>query len=73
MTRQALVYDSIREDLYQAGIRSLLEMGQRRQGLALYEQCARVLDEELGVEPSDETKALGRRLRTSTGRSPDSA
>lgn len=38
-------------------------LGERDKGFAQYDACVRSLDEELGVEPSDETAALLRWLR----------
>ncbi|WP_410967542.1 AfsR/SARP family transcriptional regulator, partial [Salmonella sp. SAL4456] len=38
--------------------------GQRAAALAQYETCCRVLQEELDVEPSEETKALYEQIRT---------
>ncbi len=55
------------EPLHEPGHRRLMRLlatsGQRALALAQYEQCARLLDEELGVEPEAETKRLYEQIR----------
>ena len=52
------------ESAHQCLMRILAFNGQRSAALAQYESCRRTLDEELGVEPSEVTKALYERIRT---------
>ena len=42
----------------------LARNGQRSAALAQYERCRRVLEEELGVEPSPKTTALYEQIRS---------
>lgn len=46
------------EDAHRLAMRALALSGQRNEALAHFDLCRRVLEEELGVEPSDETRAL---------------
>lgn len=57
-TTRALQLDAFREEAHRLMMRLLAESGQRSAALAQYETCVRILDEELGVEPEDETTAL---------------
>jgi predicted ATPase/Tfp pilus assembly protein PilF len=54
-----------REEAHRQLMRLLALDGQRSAALAQYETCRRVLAEELGVEPTDETIALYGRIRAS--------
>ena len=47
-----------REEVHQLLIRLFARIGRRAQALAQYQSCARVLQDELDVEPSSSTKAL---------------
>src|SRR5690606_12151350 len=57
-TTRALQLDPYREDAHRLLMRLLADSGQRSAALAQYEACVKILDEELGVEPDDETNAL---------------
>jgi len=52
-----------REEAHREVIHLLARSGQRSAALAHYEKCRRLLREELGVEPSEETEALVERVR----------
>lgn len=52
-----------REEAHRQLMQLLAHSGQRSAALAQYATCRRLLDEELGVEPSDETKQLYERIR----------
>lgn len=52
-----------REEAYQQLMRLLARAGQRTAALSQYERCCRILEEQLGVEPSAETKALYEQIR----------
>jgi DNA-binding SARP family transcriptional activator len=56
--QQILTLDPLREDVHRELIRLHLRRGHRALALNQYEQCRAVLDEELGVEPLEETRAL---------------
>jgi predicted ATPase/DNA-binding SARP family transcriptional activator len=59
-----------REEAHRQLMRILVCTGQRSAALAQYETCCRVLTEELGVEPSQQTQALYRRIRSAGTKSP---
>jgi predicted ATPase/DNA-binding SARP family transcriptional activator len=68
--RQAVPYatrllqiDPCREEAHRYLMSLLAIEGQRAAALAQYETCCRVLQEELDVEPSEETKALYEQIR----------
>ncbi len=44
-------------------MRALAQKGERGEALAQYEACRRVLAQELGAEPSEETEALCESIR----------
>ena len=56
--RQILVLDPLREDIHRAVIRLHVRNGHRALALKQYESCRAALEEELGVEPMEETRAL---------------
>lgn len=62
LARRLLALDSLDEIAYQQCMQLLALTGQRTAALAEYETCCRVLKEELGVEPSRETKRLYERI-----------
>ncbi|MGD8793131.1 MAG: BTAD domain-containing putative transcriptional regulator, partial [Anaerolineae bacterium] len=57
------------DPLHEAAHRQLMQLyawtGQRSAALRQYEECARILDEEMGLAPSPETTALYEQIRTS--------
>jgi DNA-binding SARP family transcriptional activator len=55
---EALELDSYDEAATRALMEAYDALGSRGNALAAYEQCRRILDEELGVRPSDETETL---------------
>lgn len=59
-----LALDPWREEAHQQMMRILVRSGQRSAALAQYESCRRILAQELGVEPSPETRALYEQIRT---------
>ncbi len=62
-TRRLLTLDPWREEAHRLMMRLLARSGQRSAALAQYEACRRLLRKELGVEPTDETVMLYRRIR----------
>jgi DNA-binding SARP family transcriptional activator len=53
-----LALDPLREDVHRELIRLHTQRGHRALALQQYEQCRAALEEELGVEPMEETRAL---------------
>jgi DNA-binding SARP family transcriptional activator len=60
--RRGLLKDPLREDFHQALIQTLMDLGRRREALDQYQECVRLLREELGAEPLPATRRLGRFL-----------
>lgn len=56
--RRAIQTDPFREDLFQAALRCQIAAGQRSSAIDTYFQCRDNLAEELGLDPSVETRAL---------------
>ncbi len=56
--RRAIQCDPFREDLFQAALRCQIAAGQRSSAIDTYFQCRDNLAEELGLDPSVETRAL---------------
>jgi len=61
-----LELDPWREEAHCQMMRALALEGQRSAALAQYETCRRILAEELGVEPSENTRELVEQIRTGT-------
>jgi DNA-binding SARP family transcriptional activator len=55
--------DPVQERHYAAAMRLHYRLGEPAAALAIYGQCARVLREQLGIEPSPATSALAQRSR----------
>jgi predicted ATPase len=55
--------DPLHEPAQQALMWAYAQAGQRAAALRQYEECTRVLEEELGLPPAPETTALGERIR----------
>jgi DNA-binding SARP family transcriptional activator len=58
MGRRLLHQDPLREHVHRAVIACHLAMGDRASAVRQYEECARRLDDDLGIEPMDETRGL---------------
>ncbi len=56
--RAGLEYDPWREDLYQAAIRYQIDIGQRSGAVDMFMACRAKLSEDLGLDPSVETRKL---------------
>ncbi len=63
-----LALDPWREEAHRELMRLLALSGQRSAALAQYEQCRRLLAQELGLEPLEETAALYQQIKTWEGR-----
>jgi DNA-binding SARP family transcriptional activator len=61
--RRALALELWREEAHRALMRVLALSGQRSAALAQYDVCRHILEEDLGVEPGEETTRLYERIR----------
>jgi WD40 repeat protein/DNA-binding SARP family transcriptional activator len=64
--RQALALEPWDEEAHRQVMRALALGGQRSLALAQYETCSRLLRQELGAEPAQETTALAEAIRSDT-------
>ena len=53
-----IALEPMRESAYQRLMSALAAAGNRAEAISVYERCRRVLDEELGVPPSPQTRAV---------------
>lgn len=58
VARRWLALDPLMEEAHRMLIRLYHQSGQRNAALRQYRECERILDEELGVEPLEETRVL---------------
>ncbi len=63
---ELLRLDNLREERYRALMRAYARQGKREVALAQYDQCCRVLAEELGIEPAQETISLFEQIQAGT-------
>src|SRR5690606_4795179 len=59
---RTLAFDPLWEPAHRIIMSALAHGGQRSQAISQYEICCKLLDEELGLEPEDETAALYERI-----------
>ena len=59
---QILAIDPLREEVHRAVIAMYAALGDRGQAMRQYQACCRMLSDELGVLPMDETQALYRAI-----------
>ncbi|WKZ41249.1 MAG: BTAD domain-containing putative transcriptional regulator [Anaerolineales bacterium] len=62
-TRRILALEPWREEAHRQLMTVLAQSGQRTAALSQFDACKKHLDEELGVEPSAETKALYEKIK----------
>jgi len=62
--------DPWREEAHRQVMRALALTGRRNKALAQYETCRRTLEEQIGVEPEEETTTLYERIRDGEGLQP---
>lgn len=62
VVRAALSHDAWREDLYQSALRCQIASGQRSAAIDTYMTCMHKLSEDLGLDPSVETRKLYERV-----------
>lgn len=60
--RRQIELEPWREQAHRQLMRALAAMGERAAALAAYERCRQVLEDELGVEPDEETSSLYQRI-----------
>lgn len=65
--------DPLREDAHRGVMASLARLGRTAEALRAYEQCRRVLREELGIDPSAETAAVYEQILAGRPPAPDLA
>jgi len=66
--RRALEVDALREDLHRRIMSSYAATGRRSEALAQYRRCQQTLEDELGIEPSLQTKEIYEQI---AGKTPD--
>lgn len=69
--RSALTYDPTREKLHQAIIKYLLKQGRNVDAVMQYKECEKILEDEVGLEPSEETSMLIQQLKAAVCGEPD--
>jgi DNA-binding SARP family transcriptional activator len=58
LAQQAIAIDATWEDAYRIQMKAYIAKGNRPHAIKTYQKCADVLEEEYGIEPLPETKAL---------------
>lgn len=62
LSQQALLIDAAWEDAYRIQMEAYFMKGNRPMAIKTFQQCERVLEEEMGIEPLPETKRLYRKI-----------
>lgn len=62
LSQQALLIDAAWEDAYRIQMEAYLQKGNRPMAIKTYQQCEKVLEEEMGIEPLPETKKLYKKI-----------
>lgn len=63
LSQQALLIDSAWEDAYRIQMEAYFLKGNRPMAIKTYQHCEKVLEEEFGIEPLPETKALLKKIK----------
>jgi tetratricopeptide (TPR) repeat protein len=71
--RRALVLDPLREEIHREVMRLYAANGQRSLAIEQYRTCCRVLDEELGIPPMEETQQLVSQILKGADVAPESS
>ena len=71
--RTALRHDPYREELYQLLMGCLIAMGRSPEAILQYNNCAKILRDEFGLEPCAELKALLKAIREGSAAAEESA
>ena len=61
--RQQLAIDNLRENAYRQLMQILALTGRRSEAVALYDECRRLLSDELGMAPAAKTTALSEQIK----------
>ncbi|OGQ11246.1 MAG: hypothetical protein A2026_06285 [Deltaproteobacteria bacterium RBG_19FT_COMBO_46_12] len=61
---RGLDVDELAEELYRHLIMCYQRLGRQAEALSVYRRCKRTLSASLGIEPSSETEAIYRTIRT---------
>jgi class 3 adenylate cyclase len=69
MAEDAIALDPFRESAYRRLMQAYRASGSRADAIRAYERCSEILNRELGIEPSAETKALHDEVRGGDGKS----
>ncbi len=64
LAQQALLIDSAWEDAYRILMAAYFQKGNRPMAIKTYQQCEKILEEEFGIEPLPETKALLKKIKS---------
>jgi predicted ATPase/DNA-binding SARP family transcriptional activator len=62
--RRSLALDPLHEPAHRQLMQLYAQIGRRSAALRQYEECVRILDEELGLAPAEETTALHEEIRS---------
>jgi LuxR family maltose regulon positive regulatory protein len=62
--QKGLEVDDLAEEFYQRLMKCYQQMGKRAEALAVYKRCYQILSSVLGIEPSPETEAFKRALKS---------
>lgn len=68
--KKQLDLDDTQEEGHRKLMRIYYQLGERNSALTQYESCQKILNEELGVQPEEETQNLYNRIRTMTEERP---
>jgi ATP/maltotriose-dependent transcriptional regulator MalT/DNA-binding SARP family transcriptional activator len=62
--QKGLEVDDLAEEFYQRLIKCYHQMGRRAEALSIYKRCCQILSSVLGIEPSQETEAIYKALKS---------
>jgi DNA-binding SARP family transcriptional activator len=64
--QRILNYDPLREEIHREMMRLFLEGGHRAMAIRQYQTCCQILEEELGIQPMEETQLLHEQVLKTT-------
>lgn len=64
LTQRVLTQEPLWEEAYRIQMKSFQALGNRPMALKTYQQCMQILDEEFGIDPLPETKAIYDEIRS---------
>jgi WD40 repeat protein/serine/threonine protein kinase/two-component SAPR family response regulator len=64
LAKRQLEIDDLRENAYRQLMEALALSGHREEALAVYEDCRRILAEELSMEPANRTTEMARKIQS---------